>query len=79
LDARNEFARAQAGEIPDLSRPFDAHGARSDPALAAARDRLVATIEDTITRAFRSSFVLCAALALAALALAFFFRRRVVT
>jgi len=79
LDASNEFARAQAGEIPDLSRPFDAHGARSDPALAAARDRLVATIEDTITRAFRSSFVLCAALALAALALAFFFRRRVVT
>jgi MFS family permease len=76
LDARAEFAQAQAGEIPDLSRPFDARGADHDPKLAAVRDRLVGSIEDTITRAFRSSFLLCASLASAGLALAFVFRRR---
>ncbi len=76
LDARAEFARARAGEIPDLARPFDAHGARHDPALAAARDKLVGTIKDTITRAFRPAFLLCAAFAGAALVLALLFRRR---
>jgi hypothetical protein len=76
LDARAEFARAQAGEIPDLARPFDAHGASHDPALAAARDKLVGTIKDTITRAFRSSFLLSASFALGALVVAFLFRRR---
>ena len=76
LDARAEFARAQAGEIPDLSRPFDAHGAEHDPALAAVRDKLVGAIKDTITRAFRSSFLLSASLAAAALIVAFLFRRR---
>jgi MFS family permease len=76
LDARAEFARAQAGEIPDLARPFDAHGARHDPALAAVRDKLVGTIKDTITRAFRSSFLLSASFAAGALVVAFLFRRR---
>jgi MFS family permease len=76
LDARAEFARAKAGEIPDLSRPFDAHGAKHDSKLAAVRDELVGTIKDTITRAFRSSFFLSAAFAAAALAVAFLFRRR---
>jgi MFS family permease len=76
LDARAEFARAQAGEIPDLNRPFNAHGAEHDPALAAVRDRLVGTIKDTITRAFRSSFLLSAALAAGALLVAFLFRHR---
>jgi len=76
LDARAEFAKAKAGEIPDLGRPFDAHGAKHDPELAAVRDKLVGAIKDTITRAFRSSFLLSASLALAALALAFLFRRR---
>lgn len=76
LDARAEFARAKAGEIPDLARPFDAHGAAHDPTLAAVRDRLVAGIKDTITRAFRSSFLLSASLAAAAFVVAAFFRRR---
>lgn len=76
LDARKEFARAKTGEIPDLSRPFNAHGAQQDPALAAVRDRLVGAIEDTITRSFRSAFVLSALLAAGALALALYFRRR---
>jgi hypothetical protein len=76
LDAKIEYDRARAGQIPDLARPFDAHGARTDPALAAARDRLVGTIRDTITAAFRSSFLLCAVLAAAALAVAVLTRRR---
>jgi MFS family permease len=78
LDARAEFDRAKAGEIPDLARPFDAHGAKHDPTLAHVRDKLVGTIKDTITRAFRSSFLLCAAFGVAAVGLAFLFRRRVV-
>lgn len=76
LDARAEFARAKAGEIPDLARPFDAHGAKHDAKLAAVRDKLIDAIKDTITRAFRSSFLLSAALAAAALVVAFLFRRR---
>ena len=76
LDARTEFARAQTGEIPNLARPFDAHGAKHDPTLARVRDTLVDAIKDTITRAFRSSFLLCASFAAAALGVAFLFRRR---
>jgi len=78
LDLASEFDRARAGEIPDLAKPFDNHGAGSDPKLAATRDTLVGAIEETITRAFRPAFALSAALAALALALAFFFRRRVI-
>jgi predicted MFS family arabinose efflux permease len=76
LDARAEFARAKSGEIPDLSRPFDKHGARDDPELAAVRDQLIGAIKDTITRAFRPAFFLSAAFAAAALLLALLFRNR---
>jgi hypothetical protein len=77
LDLRRAFARAQAGETPDLTQPFNAHGARRDSALAAARDRLVGTIESTITRASRSAFFVCAGLAGLTLLLAVLLRRRV--
>jgi MFS family permease len=76
LDLRGAFARSQAGETPDLAGPFDAHGARHDSALAATRDRLVGTIEDTITRAFRPAFLLSAALAALASLLALLLHRR---
>src|SRR5262249_17484146 len=76
LDARAEFARAQAGEIPNLARPFNAHGAKHDPTLARARDKPLHAIKDTITRAFRSSFLLCALFGAAALVVAYLFRRR---
>jgi MFS family permease len=66
LAAAREFDRAQAGQVPDLRAPFDAHGARGDPALRRARDDLVATVEQTITRAFRRSFLFSALLAAAA-------------
>jgi hypothetical protein len=70
LDMRHAFARARAGETPDLARPFDAHGAQHDSSLAAARDRLVGTIAATITRASRPAFFVCAGFAALALLLA---------
>jgi MFS family permease len=76
LDARAEFARAKSGEIPNLNRPFDKHGAQDNADLRAVRDQLVGAIKDTITRAFRPAFLLSAALAAAALLLAWLFRRR---
>jgi hypothetical protein len=65
LDLRKAFNQAKTGEIPNLKEPFDSRGARSDPTLAAARDDLVSAIQNTITRAFRSSFFLAAAFAAA--------------
>jgi hypothetical protein len=76
LDLRGAFARARAGETPDLAEPFNAHGAQHDSALAAARDRLLGAIESTITRASRSAFFVCAGFAALALVLAVAFRRR---
>jgi hypothetical protein len=76
LDLRRAFARAREGETPDLAQPFDAHGAQHDSSLAAARDRLVGTIEATITRASRSAFFVCAGFAALALLFALAFRRR---
>jgi hypothetical protein len=65
LDLRKAFNQAKTGEIPNLKEPFDSRGARTDPTLAAARDDLVSAIQNTITRAFRSSFFLAAAFAAA--------------
>ena len=78
LDLRGAFAKARDGEVPDLSEPFDAHGARNDSELAATRDKLVGAIESTITRAFRPAFLLSAGFAALALLAAALFRRRVV-
>jgi hypothetical protein len=77
LDLAREFERAQAGAIPDLAQPFNQHGAGSDPKLASTRDRLVGTVRETITRAFRPAFLLSAAFAAAAAALGLVFRRRI--
>ena len=66
LDLRKAFGKAKTGEIPDLREPFDSRGAKNDPTLAATRDDHVGAIQNTITRAFRSSFFLAAAFAAAA-------------
>ena len=79
LDLRGAFAKARDGETPDLSEPFNKHGARTDSALAETRDKLVGTIEATITRAFRPAFFLSAAFAALALAAAVLFRRRLLS
>jgi predicted MFS family arabinose efflux permease len=78
LDLAGEFERAQAGEVPDPAKPFNDHGAGTDPKIAATRDTLVGIIEETITRGFRPAFLLSAALAALALAVAFLARRRIV-
>lgn len=72
LDLRNAFDEAQQGEIPDLSQPFERHGAAS---LRSTRADLLGSIEDALTRSFRSSFALSALLAALALAPLFFIRR----
>jgi predicted MFS family arabinose efflux permease len=67
LDLRDALENAPDGEVPDLSKPFDDRGARSDSRLRELRDRLVTTLEGAITRSFRSSFLLSALLAVLAL------------
>ena len=76
LDLGSAFHRARSGELPNLAAPFDAHGASSDKDLARTRDTLVGTIHRTIAQAFRTSFALCAAFALAAAAVGLAGRRR---
>jgi predicted MFS family arabinose efflux permease len=71
------FKQARQGQVPDLAEPFDAHGARHDATLASVRDRLVGTIEETITRCFRPAFFLSALLAALAIPVALLFRRRI--
>ena len=72
-----ELRKARAGEVPDISKPFDDHGARDDVRLAAVRDDVIATIETTITQSFRAAFLFSAALAAAALGVAVALRGRV--
>ena len=76
LDLYREFQRVPDGEIPDLSRPFDEHGAADDPDVAAARDDLLESVQAVLTRAFRSSFVLSALFAVLAGIAGFAFGRR---
>lgn len=78
LDIRDTIDAAPRGEIPDLAAVFDQHGARDDPAVRVVQDDLMAAIEAAITRAFRSSFLFCALLALLALVPVLTFRRRLV-
>jgi MFS family permease len=63
---RKEIQQTPDGEVPDVDAVFAAQGAGDSPALASARDGLVGTIESILTRAFRSSFLIAAALALLA-------------
>jgi MFS family permease len=61
---RKEIQQTPDGEVPDVDGVFAAQGAGDSPALAAARDGLVNSIQSILTRAFRSSFLIAAALAL---------------
>ncbi len=64
LDMRDAFESAQQGAIPDLSKPFDDRGAKTDAHLRALRDTLLDTLRGVITRSFRWSFLLSALFAL---------------
>jgi MFS family permease len=76
LDLYDEFQATPEGEIPDLARPFDEHGAGDDEAVSQARDDLLEEVQAVLTRAFRSSFTLSAVFALLAGAAAVAFLRR---
>jgi MFS family permease len=76
LDLYREFQRAPEGEIPDLERPFDEHGAANDEDVANARDSLLESVQAVLTRAFRSSFALSALFAVLAGIAGFVFGRR---
>jgi MFS family permease len=77
LDLYDEFQAVPEGEIPDLARPFDEHGADDDEAVRETRDTLLDEVQAVLTRAFRSSFTLSAVFALLAGASAVAFARRV--
>ena len=76
LDLYREFQKAPEGEIPDLSAPFEEHGADSDANVARVRDSLLESVQAVLTRAFRSSFVLSALFAVLAGIAGFAFGRR---
>ena len=59
--------RTPRGTVPDLAEPFNKRGAAHDATLRHTRDSLVGAIKDAITRSFRRSLLLCAALAALAL------------
>jgi MFS family permease len=58
FDLRDLVADAPRGEVPDPTVPFNERGAADDEKLRATRDGVVAAIRDTLTRGFRSSFVI---------------------
>ena len=60
---RTAIEEAPRGEVPDLGAVFDEQGAGTNPALAAARDGLMDTVTNAITRSFRPAFVAAAVLA----------------
>jgi hypothetical protein len=60
LALRDALETAPKGEVPDLTKPFDDAGARTNTHVREARDSLVNTLESALTRGFRSSFGLAA-------------------
>jgi len=67
VDLGRVVQRTPRGTVPDLAQPFNKRGAAHDAVLRHARDSLVGAIKDAITRSFRPSLLLCAALAALAL------------
>jgi MFS family permease len=60
LDLRDLVGNAPRGEVPDPSVPFNKRGAAGNANLRETRDSVVNAIRDTLTRAFRVSFVIAA-------------------
>ena len=66
FDLRDLIADAPRGEVPDPTGPFNKRGAATDEKLRETRDGVVAAIRDTLTRGFRSSFLIAALFAIVA-------------
>jgi hypothetical protein len=75
LALRDALESAQKGEVPDLGKPFDDAGARTNDNVRKARDDLVNTLESALTRGFRSGFALAALFALLSIVPAWRLRR----
>ena len=60
---RNAIEEAPRGQVPDLAGEFDERGAEGDNAMARARDELMDTVTDAVTRSFRPAFGIAAVLA----------------
>ena len=60
FDLRDLIVNAPRGAVPDPRVPFDKRGANTDEKLRETRDSVVAAIKDTLTRGFRSSFLIAA-------------------
>jgi len=74
---REAIDEAPRGQVPDLAAEFDERGAEDGNAMARARDDLMDTVTDAVTRSFRPAFGIAAALAaLAAIPAALVTRRR---
>jgi MFS family permease len=76
LGLRDEFDRAQEGEVPDLRKPFADAGAGDDASVRSARDELLTAVRAPLTRSFRPGFAIAALFAAAAALPALFFWRR---
>jgi MFS family permease len=71
LDLRDLVANAPRGKVPDVTAPFDKQGAAQNAGMHATREGVLSAIRDTLTRGFRSSFLIGAVLGtLAAIAAA---------
>ena len=60
---RSAIEEAPRGQVPDLAGVFDERGAKGDNAMARARDTLLDTVTDAVTRSFRPAFGIAAVLA----------------
>jgi predicted MFS family arabinose efflux permease len=67
IELEKAIDEAPRGEVPDLGAAVAAGGDPSAPGRVELRERLERVIADAITKGFRSAFLLCAALAVAAL------------
>jgi MFS family permease len=77
---REAIDDAPRGQVPDLAAEFDERGAEDGNAMARARDELMDTVTDAVTRSFRPAFVIAAVLtALAAVPAGLVSRRRQVS
>jgi MFS family permease len=60
LEMRDLVSAAPRGKVPDPSAPFNKRGAATNTNMRQTRDGVVGAIRDTLTRAFRSSFLIAA-------------------
>ena len=66
-EIRNVLEATPDGQVPDLDAAFAKRDVASKPAVAQVQHDLTGTIRDTLTRGFRSSFMIAAGLGLLAL------------